>query len=368
MKAILRWRSLDELDATDLQAWTELGARAEPQPNPFAMPQFVLPASRWLTPSQPPRLAWIEKTSDAATRQLIAVGAFTARRPNLFVPLPHLREYRTLHTPRGGLLVAAGCTTEAVVALLDALREQSQWHALDLRNLPLRGGQLEVARQMAESQGGGWVQRQAFARPFLDLYAGGSAYAHVESRDRRRRRRRLGEQGVLEYRLLHGAHVDGRAVADHLRLEHAGWKGERGSSLQSSPAQASFFREMIEGFAGIGAAAFMETRLDDQVIASSSNLLLGDTLNGIKIGWDPAFAAFSPGRINETELHKLLPERLPQVMSYDSQSQERSYLADMLPQRLEMATGTLALGRGAARAMRAARWLRPLAWRLQHDD
>lgn len=367
MKVTLRWRSLDELGATDLQAWTELGARAEPHPNPFAMPQFVLPASRWLTPSQPPRLAWIEQTG-AATRRLIAVGVFTARRPSLFVPLPHLREYRSLHTPRGGLLVAAGCTAAAIGALLDSLRKQSQWHALDLRNLPSCGGQLDVARQMAESQGGGWFQRRTFARPILDVYAGGSAYVHVDSRDRRRRRRRLGEKGVLEYRLLQGAQVDGRAVADHLRLEHAGWKGECGSSLQSSPAQAAFFREMIAGFVGIGAAAFMETRLDDQVIASSSNLLLGDTLNGIKIGWDPAFATFSPGRINETELHKLLPGHLPQVKTYDSQSQERSYLADMLPQRMQMATGTLALSRGAACAIRAACWLRPLAWRLQRDD
>ena len=367
MKATLRWRSLDELDATDLQAWAELGARAEPHPNPFAMPQFVLPASRWLTPTQPLRLAWIERTA-AAARQLIAVGLFTARRPNLFVPVPHLREYRTPHTPRGGLLVAAGCTTATVGALLDSLRKQSQWHALDLRNLPLRDGQLEIARRMAESQGGGWFQRRTFARPVLDVYAGGNAYVHVDSKDSRRRRRRLGEKGALEYRLLLGSQVDGRAVADHLRLEHAGWKGERGSSLQSSPAQAAFFREMIAGFVGLGAAAFMEIRLDDRVIASSSNLLLGDTLNGIKIGWDPAFATFSPGRINETELHKLLPERLPQVMTYDSQSQERSYLADMLPQRMEMATGTLALSRGAARTMRAARWLRPLAWQLQRYD
>ena len=367
MKVSLRWRSLDELDASDLQVWTALSEGAEPHSNPFAMPQFVLPASRWLTPSQPPRLAWIEQTG-AATRQLIAVGVFSARRPNLFVPLPHLREYRTLHTPRGGLLVAAGCTAAAVRALLDSICKQSRWHVLDLRNFPLRGEQLDVARQMAESQGGGWFQRRTFARPILDIYAGGSAHVHVESTDRRRRRRRLGEKGVLEYRLLQGAQVDGRVIADHLRLEHAGWKGERGSSLQSSPAQAAFFHEMIAGFVGIGAAAFMETRLDDQVIASSSNLLLGDTLNGIKIGWDPAFATFSPGRINESELHKLLPEHLPQVKIYDSQSQEHSYLADMLPQRMEVVTGTLVLNRGAARAMRAARWLRPLAWRLQRDD
>ena len=367
MTAILRWRSLDALDTADLQAWTELGMRAEPHPNPFAMPQFVLPASRWLTPSKPLCLAWIEQV-ETTGRRLIAVGAFTIERPNLFVPLPHLRDYRTLHTPRGGLLVAAGCTATAVVALLDSLRDEARFQALDLHNLPLRGGQLEIARQQAELRGGGWFPRRSFARPILDVYAGGNAYAHVESKDRRRRRRRLGEKGALEFHLLQGAQVDERALADHLRLEHAGWKGERGSSLQSSPAQAAFFREMIMGFARIDAAAFMETRLDGEVIASSSNLLLGDTLNGIKIGWNPVFAAYSPGRLNETELHKLLPDHSPRTATYDSQSQERSYLADMLPHRMEVTTGALALSRGAARTMRAARWLRPLAWRLQGDN
>lgn len=367
MKAALRWRSLDELDAADLQAWTELGMRAEPHPNPFAMPQFVLPASRWLTPTKLPHLAWIEHVG-AAARQLIAVGVFTAERPNLFVPLPHLRGYRTPQTPRSGLLVAAGCTATAIDALLGSLGGESRWQALDVHNLPLRDGQLEVAKPLAESRGGGWFQRRAFTRPVLDVYAGGSAYAHVESKDRRRRRRRLGEKGRLEFHLLLGTQANERAVADHLRLEHAGWKGDGGSSLQSSPAQAAFFREMIAGFASIGAAAFMETRLDGKVIASSSNLLLGDTLNGIKIGWDPAFATFSPGRLNEAELHKLLPERLPRATIYDSQSQERSYLADMLPHRMDVATGTLALTRGAARAMCMARWLRPLAWRLQQND
>lgn len=366
MNISLRWRWLDELGADDLQAWTALGLRAGPQPNVFAMPQFVLPAARWLAPSQRPVLAWLENTT-AELRELFAVGAFTIQRPNLFVPLPHLRGFRTPHTPRGGLLVAQGQDEDAMRTLLAALREDARWRALDLHNLPLRASGLQSMLPWVQSRGGAWFQRRAFARPILDLYAGGTAYAHVESKDRRRRRRRLAEQGTLEFHLLQGTQADAHAVDRHLQLEHAGWKGEAGSSLLSSATQATFFREMFAGFAMIGLAAFMETRLDGRAIASSSNLLLGDTLNGIKIGWDPAFATCSPGRLNETELHRLLPERLPQARTYDSQSQERSYLADMLPHRMEVATGTLALDRGAVIAMRAARAWRPLAWRLQAD-
>ena len=367
MSTRLRWRAPGELDAAERQAWTELGLQAGPHPNPFAMPQFVLPALRWLTPAQPPRLAWIERRG-RASRQLLAVGAFQSRGPNLFVPLPHLCDYRTLHTPRSGLLVAPGEIATAMTALLDALRAQSRWRALDLRNLPDRDGQLQTARQLALAQGGGWFPRRSFARPVRGIHAGDGATAQVESKERRRRRRRLAEQGALSFHLLQGAQADAQALEQHLHLEHAGWKGERGSSLLSSPAQAAFFRDMIAGFAALGLAAFMETRLDGKAIASSSNLRLGDTLNGLKIGWDPAYAAFSPGRLNETELQRRLPQELPQPGFYDSQSQERSYLADLLPRRMPVETGTLALGRRAALAMRAARGWRPLAWRLRDDD
>jgi len=365
MSATLRWRAPDGLDAGDIDAWTGLAARAGPHPNPFAMPQFVLPAARWLTPSKPPRIAWIERGGPHSPT-LIAVGAFAFARPDLFVPLPHLCDYRTPHTFRGGLLVAAGEEGAAIRALLSSAPNGRRWRALDVRNLPLDCAELESARHLAGSEGGGWFPRRVFERPILDVPAGDTPVL-PESKDRRRHRRRLQQQGALEFRLLRGAEVDGPAIRAHLALEHAGWKGGRGSSLLSAPAQAAFFREMIAGFAGIGAAVLMETRLDGRVIASSSNLLLGDTLNGFKIGWDPEFAACGPGILDEAALIAALPAQLPGVRRFDSQAQQDSYLARLLPQRMRMATGTLALDRNAARAMRAARWLRPLAWRLERD-
>lgn len=366
MSATLRWRAPGELDADDLEAWTGLAARAGPHPNPFAMPQFVLPAVRWLTPSKPPWIAWIERDGPPL-RKLVAVGAFAFARPNLFVPLPHLRDYRTPHTFRGGLLVAAGEENAAIRALLSSTPNGRRWRALDVRNLPIDCAELESARHLAESQGGGWFPRRVFERPVVDVSAD-DVPALPESKDRRRHRRRLQQKGTLEFRLLRGTEVDEPAIRMHLALEHAGWKGQRGSSLQSAPAQTAFFREMIAGFAGLGAAVLMETRLDGRVIASSSNLLLGDTLNGFKIGWDPEFAAYGPGMLDEAALVAALPAQLPGVRRFDSQAQQGSYLARLLPQRVRMATGTLALDRGAARMMRAARWLHPLAWRFERDD
>jgi CelD/BcsL family acetyltransferase involved in cellulose biosynthesis len=157
------------------------------------------------------------------------------------------------------------------------------------------------------------------------------------------------------------------AMETHLQLEHAGWKGTAGTSLLASPAQAGFFREMIQRFDEIQGAVFAETLCDGKVIASTSNLLLGDTLNGFKTGWHPDFAACSPGRLNEVFLSAAVPAAWPEVGVFDSQAQEDSYLSELLPHRDTMVTGTLAVTRLGRRAMRAARLVRPVAYRLDRN-
>ena len=75
----------------------------------------------------------------------------------------------------------------------------------------------------------------------------------------------------------------------------------------------------------------------------------------------------SPGRLNELHLFRQIPALWPAVTTFDSQSQEDSYLADLLPDRQAMITGTLTITTLGDLAMRAARLVRPLAYRLEGD-
>ena len=60
--------------------------------------------------------------------------------------------------------------------------------------------------------------------------------------------------------------------------------------------------------------------------------------------------------------------RWPHLRQFDSQAQENSYLAELLPDQQVMVSGVLAAGSAANRWLSAARALRPLAYRLGHDD
>lgn len=369
MSVTLRWCRIEDIDEATQAAWSDLGQRA-PEPNPFATPEFVLPASRWLTPEQPPWIALIERHHHAV-HALIGVGCFTAQRPDLFVPVPHLRSYQTLHTFRSGMLCAAGESPAVAESLMHFLATQGKhWHAITFQNLR---ADCPVLRSLQEQQiqtPTRWFERNRFLRPCLRVAAGveyDDRLRASERKDLHRRQRRLEERGSLHFRVLQGDAVDARAMQTHLQLEHAGWKGKAGTSMLSSPAQARFFVEMMERSRSTDGSVIAETLCNGDVVASTSNLLLGDTLNGFKTGWHPGYAAMSPGRLNELHLFRQMPALWPGVSTFDSQSQEDSYLADLLPDRQAMITGTLTITTLGKLAMRAARLVRPLAYRLEGD-
>jgi hypothetical protein len=91
-------------------------------------------------------------------------------------------------------------------------------------------------------------------------------------------------------------------------------------------------------------------------------------LSGFKTGWDPAFAASSPGKLNEWHLLQALDGQWPDLALFDSQAHETSYMAELLPDRQPMVSGILHAGRLHRAAMAGVRPLRPLAYRLGHDD
>lgn len=364
MAITIRWCGVDELDQRTQDAWTELGVRAR-DPSPFLMPQFILPAVRWLTPARPPCVALFERAGRTG-RELVGVGCFTIRRPNLFVPVPHLRNYCTRHSFRAGLLAAPDDAESVALALLHASRDkagEASNHAIAFHNVLERDQVFAELREAAGDCGGSWRELGRFARPVLQLQAGAeaaTALSHKALKNLRRHHRRLHECGPISIRVLHGNAVSPAAVERHLELEHCGWKGARGSAMLSSAAGAGFFRDMAERFTRVGAAVFVETLVGDRVIASASNFLVGGTLSAFKIGWHPDFSRHSPGMLNELAVCEAIAGHWPQVDKFDSNSQQNSFLAKMLPHTEPIVSGFLATSRWGTHALSAALVIYPL--------
>jgi CelD/BcsL family acetyltransferase involved in cellulose biosynthesis len=359
-----RLRALDELTDADLSAWDGLAYASEASV-PFLLSGYVQAAARWLTPDDPPVVLTVERGSE-----LLALTCLQRRAPNLFVPVPHWRAYKHLHAFQSGVLHREGEASTVADAIARLMRTGS-WRerAIAWHNVAADGALWAALR---DSAGLHWSQTGLSLRPVLrrlphDPPAAARVRASV-AKDLRRRLRRLQERGETSLRILEGAEADAAAAQRHLALEDAGWKGEQASSMLAADAQRTFFLEAAARLSARGHMVFVETLCDGHVVASSSNLLCGKGLSGFKTGWDPAFAAVSPGKLNEWHLLQALDARWPGLALFDSQAHEDSYMGDLLPDRQPMVSGILHAGVLHRGVMAAARPLRPLAYRRGHDD
>ena len=359
-----RLRPLDVLSNDDLRAWEEL-AKSSAASVPFLHPGFVLAAARWLTPGAPPIVLSIERGDT-----LIGLTCLQRRAANLFVPVPHWRAYRHQHAFQSGVLHLPGEAADVAGAIASRMRGGTLrdraivWHNV--------AGDGELWSALRDQAGMAWTQTALSQRPVLrrhpDDVPAAARVRTATAKDLRRRLRRLQERGDVSLRILQGVDADAAAAMRHLTLEDAGWKGEHGSSMLASEGERAFFLELVPRLTRSGGMVFVETLCGDQVVASSSNLYLGNGLSGFKTGWDPGFAASSPGKLNEWHLLQALDRQWPDLALFDSQAHATSYMAELLPDRQPMVSGILHTGRMHRIAVAGMRALRPLAYRLGHDD
>ncbi len=120
-----------------------------------------------------------------------------------------------------------------------------------------------------------------------------------------RLRKRLSERGNLSVRILIDVSECGGWTEEFLALEGKGWKGQRGTSLNSCRRDADWFRAAIKGALEAGKLRFMRLDLDGRPIA----MLVGwGAAVGVclKTCYDPEFARYSPGVLLEIENTKEL--------------------------------------------------------------
>lgn len=106
-------------------------------------------------------------------------------------------------------------------------------------------------------------------------------------------------------------------LADFLRLEASGWKGQTGTALACRDTDRQFFLDVARG-------AFQRKRLmmlglsaDGKPIAQLCNFLAGEGSFAFKVAFDEAFASFSPGALLELENLRQV-EATPELRWMDS--------------------------------------------------
>lgn len=341
------------IDAAFEQAWSQLEDRAL-EPNAYLSPDFVLPTIAHLEPADRLRIVAVRRTGTPAA--LVALGVFRICPGSRHLPLPHLQGFLGVHSFLGGLLLDRDEAEPALEAFFDGLRTLVwRWQGVVLERCWSDGAQADLLRRVLDTrrlhhQAADTCQRAVLALP-VDAEAHLAGLSASLRQNLGRCRRRLQEQGELHCRTLREPVSCGQVVEDFLALEHMGWKGERGSSLRADPRHEAFFRDMMARFARRGRALVTHISVAGRPVAATSNLISGQAGFAFKVGWDPAFAKFSPGMLCEAEFLRAAGHACPEVTQFDSGSSPGSYMEGIWPARRGMHTCVIAVSSAARVAL-----------------
>jgi hypothetical protein len=151
------------------------------------------------------------------------------------------------------------------------------------------------------------------ARAFLNRGIDAESYCaaamnHQSRKEWRRQRRRLGEQGNLETRVLHASDDVEPWIAQFLELEASGWKGLEHTALARSDADRTYFRAITRNAHAMGRLQMLGIWFNGKPIALKCNFLAQDGGFAFKIAFDESYAKSSPGvqleLDNIEELHR----------------------------------------------------------------
>ena len=113
----------------------------------------------------------------------------------------------------------------------------------------------------------------------------------------RRRQRRLQERGNLSLEVYDGTENLEGLLREGFRVEGSGWKGERGTSINSRVATRSFYTDVARWASEKGWLRLAFLRLDAAALAFDYSLERNGIHYLIKTGYEQGFRKFAPGMV-----------------------------------------------------------------------
>ena len=192
------------------------------------------------------------------------------------------------------------------------------------------------------------------------------------AKDLRRLERRMAAHGSVDYKVMQQDEDWQPWYDDFLSVEASGWKGEEGSAIRSSPADIAFFRSVLQHAHACGQLQLLRLTVAGKAVAMKLNLRSRGESYSLKIGYDDAYAQFSPGVLLECFNIKVFELEPDSMRRMDSCAGENHPMINRLwSDRREIATVTLArhglLLRALVRAKQIALRLKQALHTRQHQ-
>ncbi len=196
------------------------------------------------------------------------------------------------HSPEAPVITAGA---EAAAELGRQLFRKAR--SVTLRPAP--EAELDALRPAAEAAGYSLLERPGERSPYVEL--SGSFDDYLATLDRHhvketlRRRRRLGELGMVEFSVEDGSERLDELLAEGWPVEASGWKRESGTAIDSQPDTLGFYTEIARWAAERGILRLAFLRLDGRAIAFELALEDNGVYAILKGGFDVELRKYGPG-------------------------------------------------------------------------
>lgn len=343
------------LDARGLEgqsaAWAALSDEAA-EPNAFAAPWMLGPAlPRFASNSVRFACAY----DDDGRMIGLAPIAPAARRG---LPLSHVETWRHAYCFHGAPLVRRGFEASALCKLaVAAASHPCRPSTLRLGPFAADGA---LARAFADRDDVRLSRIGARALWTVDGARSANAGSTRMRSELRRRRRRLAEDAGLTVRVWRDGDDLDAWLADFLRLESAGWKGDAGTALADDAAAAAYACEIASAAARRGALLFVRLDRGATPVAMTMNFVDAGNGWGFKSAYDERFARFSPGVLLVEDLGAVLAAD-PAVGVFDTCAAAGGAADRLWSERRPLMTADIGLTPTGALAVAAARLAARLA-------
>lgn len=302
-KADARAHEIVDLTAVPVGAWSSLCSRAI-EPNAFYSPEWALAVTRHVPGDENIKalLAW----DSPAKRKLIGFLPVTSTWRALNLPLPALvtwHGYAPLATP----LLDKEAAVEAASGLLQAARDAG---ASALLFSILTEGEAAEAFETALANDGRAPrilhrEERALLDTKLDAEASlQEALGSKKLKELRRQRNRLADDGALRFSVSVSPQQTEAALEEFMKLEAAGWKGQRGTALAAKEGLSRFIKEVVRKLAPQGKFEVATLTRGADVIAAGLIVRHGQRAYYFKTAYDERLAKYSPGVQLTLELTK----------------------------------------------------------------
>ncbi|MFI4967229.1 MAG: GNAT family N-acetyltransferase [Gammaproteobacteria bacterium] len=220
------------------------------------------------------------------------VGVLPIARRNKLLESP-----ANYHTPGFGLLAKDPLAAAAVAT---ELFSDDPTH-VSLTSLDPDGESLDTFHAAAEDAGYKVVIRPFIKSLYLDVRGTWEEYEHDLSRnllrDLRKSGRNLEREGKVSIDITRGGERLDDCMREAFVVEASGWKGAAGTAIQSDPRTQRFYTAIGRWAAECGTLRLYTLRVDRRPLAMCFALQQHGVCHLLKAGYDPAFGAYSPGKL-----------------------------------------------------------------------